>query len=95
MDSDATSSGWRIEERRALFVLGLIAALATIRFGAGASWQVSVGTQKFDVVPIIDVMLGYWVLYELFMVLGLSVWKDLQRHIIEFAQFSFFLNSFS
>ena len=68
-----------MEERRALLVLGLIAALATIRFGAGASWQVSVGTQKFDVIPIIDTMLEYWVLYELFMVLGLSVWKDLQK----------------
>jgi len=91
LNSGSTSSEWGMEERRALFVLGLIAALATIRFGAGVSWQVSIGDQKFNVIPIIDVLLGWWLLYEFFMVLGISAWKDLQQYIIDFARLLFLL----
>jgi hypothetical protein len=59
------------EQIRAIFVLGLLAVLASIRT-QNASLMAPIGKQSFDIIPIIDVMIFLMSFYSLFMIFGYS-----------------------
>jgi hypothetical protein len=59
------------EHIRAIFVLGLLAVLASIRT-QNASLMATLGKQAFDIIPIIDTMILLMSFYSLFMIFGYS-----------------------
>jgi hypothetical protein len=61
----------KTEEIRGLFVLGLLAVLASIRLQYD-KMMVIIGQVSFDIIPFINLTIGLWSLYAFFMVLGLS-----------------------
>lgn len=64
-DSDKT------EEIRGIFVLGVLAVLATVRFQQ-SEMIVFIGQAKVNIIIFFDITLALWSLYAFFMVLGLS-----------------------
>ncbi|MBO3842189.1 MAG: hypothetical protein FGF48_07215 [Candidatus Brockarchaeota archaeon] len=70
-EKEALKNNLRVEEIRGLFVLGLLAVLATIRFQAGKI-IVTIGQVSFDIIPLLDITIVLWSFYAFFMVLGLS-----------------------
>lgn len=70
--SEEKEKSIRIEEIRALFVLGLLAVLASIRT---QTINATVGQSSLPLNPIIDVTITLMSLYALFMVFGFS--KDM------------------
>jgi uncharacterized membrane protein len=61
------------EELRGLFVLGLIAVIATVRSTVGTSYSISIGSTSLDIVPLLNFILVMWSIYAFLIVLGLSV----------------------
>lgn len=59
------------EEIRGLFVLGLLAVLASIRV-QNEKMMVTVGQISFNVIPLLDITIILWSFYAMFMVFGLS-----------------------
>mgnify|MGYP001090432480 CR=1 FL=1 len=86
---------WRTEELQALYVLGLIAVLATMKFAAGNSYLVPFGTIQINIIPLVDVILIFWGLYAFLMALGFSLGESLRAFMIPLSQvfllFGFFL----
>jgi hypothetical protein len=62
------------EQIRAIFVLGLLAVLASIRT-QNATIMANIGKEPFNIIPIIDVMILLMSFYSLFMIFGYS--KDM------------------
>jgi len=60
------------EELRGIFVLGLIAAIATVRYAIGNSFTIPVGSRSVDIVPILNLILVTWSAYAFLVVLALS-----------------------
>lgn len=69
--SEEEAKDRRNEEIRALFVLGLLAVLASIRT-QNPELTVTIGQVTIPIIPIIDIMLILWSFYALFMVIGFS-----------------------
>jgi hypothetical protein len=72
-DSSRKQSDDSREELRGLFVLGLIAVIATVRSVVGASYSISIGAISFNIVPILNLIIVTWSIYAFLVVLGLSV----------------------
>ncbi|MEM3490046.1 MAG: hypothetical protein QXO75_10405 [Nitrososphaerota archaeon] len=70
-EKEASKSELRVEEIRGLFVLGLLAVLATIRLQRD-KMIVTIGQVSFDIIPLLDITIVLWSFYAFFMVLGLS-----------------------
>jgi hypothetical protein len=62
------------EQIRAIFVLGLLAVLASIRT-QNATIMANIGNEAFNIIPIIDTMILLMSFYSLFMIFGYS--KDM------------------
>lgn len=61
------------EEIRGLFVLGLLAVLASIRIQSGnIHYFYTIGRLTFDVISLLDFIIATWSFYAFFMVVGLS-----------------------
>jgi hypothetical protein len=61
------------EEVRGIFVLGLIAVIATVRYAVGNSYNVPLGSIYIDIVPVLNIILFTWSAYAFLVVLGLSI----------------------
>ena len=73
------SEDYRIHELRGLYVLGVIAVLATIRLNVGENQiLVYVFGNSVDLITYIDPILVFWSFYAIMMVFGLS--KDIFGH---------------
>jgi hypothetical protein len=59
------------EEIRGLFVLGLLAVLASIR-AQSDKIMVTFGELSFDMIPLLNITIVLWSFYAMFMVFGLS-----------------------
>lgn len=70
-DRETPSSYFRREELRGLFVLGLLAVVASIRIQNNEIVLI-VEQKSYNVAPYLDIMLFLWSFYAFFMVLGLS-----------------------
>jgi len=70
-EKESPSSFFRREEIRGLFVLGLLAVIASVRI-QNDEIMVIVGENAYNVVIFLDVMIVMWSFYAFFMVLGLS-----------------------
>jgi hypothetical protein len=57
-------------ENRGLFVLGLIAVLATVRFGLGVNAAIEVGRISLNVAWLFDALLVFWGAYAFLMTLS-------------------------
>jgi hypothetical protein len=68
---DSTEQNDRREEIRGIFVLGLLAALVTVRI-QNAKIMVTIGQVTLDAVLFLDATIVLWSFYAFFMVLGLS-----------------------
>lgn len=71
MSRKKSSSYFRREEIRGLFVLGLLAVVASVRI-QNNQVMVNVGENPYNVVIFLDVIIVLWSFYAFFMVLGLS-----------------------
>jgi len=84
----------RKEEIRGLFVLGLLAVLASIRL-QNKEMIVTLGLISFDIIPLLDTTITLWSIYALFMVLGLSedvIGKTLSKAFLHFSKLFLGLN---
>jgi len=70
-EKESSSSYFRREEIRGLFVLGLLAVIASVRI-QNDEVMVIIGENSYDVVIFLHVMRFLWSFYAFFMVLGLS-----------------------
>jgi len=61
----------RIEEIRGVFILGLLAILVSIRFKY-EEFPVHIGQFSFNLIGLVDITIGFWILYAYFMILGIS-----------------------
>lgn len=68
---ESTSTHFKGEELRGLFVLGLLAVLASIKVQSNEI-MVTVGQLTFNIIPFLDITIILWSFYAFFMVLGLS-----------------------
>jgi len=68
---ESSSSYFKREEIRGLFLLGLLAVLASIRI-QNDKMIVSIGQASFDIIPLLDITIVLWSFYAFFMILGLS-----------------------
>lgn len=68
---NSTEGDFKKEEIRGLFVLGLLAVLASIRL-QNEKIMVTIGQVSFDLIPLLNVTLVLWSFYAMFMVFGLS-----------------------
>jgi hypothetical protein len=66
-----TDNSRSVEEIRGLYVLGLLAVLASIRVQQ-STMNIIIGTNEFSVLPFLDITILLWSLYAFFMVLGFS-----------------------
>ena len=71
MSREKSSSNFRKEEIRGLFVLGLLAVLASIKVQSDKI-VVTIGQMTVDIIPMLDITIILWSLYAMFMVFGLS-----------------------
>lgn len=71
MSRENLSEDTHREEIRGLFVLGLLAVLATVRI-QNQKMMVTIGQLTLDAIPILDFTLVMWSFYAFFTVLGLS-----------------------
>lgn len=69
--NNSTESELKKEEIRGLFVLGLLAVLASIRVQS-EKMMVTVGQLTFDMMPLLNITIILWSFYAMFMVFGLS-----------------------
>lgn len=67
----SSKDGFRKEEIRGLFVLGLLAVLSSIRV-QNDEMMVSIGQISFNIIPFLDITIILWSFYAFFMVFGLS-----------------------
>ena len=70
-EKKSSSSYFRREEIRGLFVLGLLAVIASVRI-QNDEIMVIIDEHSYNVVIFLDVMIVLWSFYAFFMVLGLS-----------------------
>jgi hypothetical protein len=70
-DNKSSDIDFKKEEIRGLFVLGLLAVLASIR-AQSDKIMVTFGELSFDVIPMLDMTIVLWSFYAVFMVFGLS-----------------------
>lgn len=84
------SSDIKKEEIRGLFVLGLLAVLASVRLQYN-SLMVNIGQGSFNLLVFFDFTIVFWSLYAVFMVFGLSAdmlgktsWR-MYRHCAKFS----------
>jgi hypothetical protein len=76
----------RIEEIRGVFILGLLAILVSIRFKY-EEFPVHIGQFSFNLIGLVDITIGFWILYAYFMILGISediIGKKILRTISRF-----------
>lgn len=66
-----TDNSRSAEEIRGLYVLGLLAVLASIRIQQ-STMNIKIGTSEYSVLPFLDITILLWSLYAFFMVLGFS-----------------------
>lgn len=67
----SSNAGFRKEEIRGLFVLGLLAVLSSIRV-QNETMMVSIGQISINIIPFLDITIILWSFYAFFMVFGLS-----------------------
>ena len=70
-EKETPSSYFKREELRGLFVLGLLAVVASIRI-QNNEITIIVEQKPYNLTPFLDIMLLLWSFYAFFMVLGLS-----------------------
>lgn len=69
--SKELSKGTKKEEIRGLFVLGLLAVLASVRVQY-STMMVNIGQSSFDIIVFFDLTIVLWSFYAFFMIFGLS-----------------------
>lgn len=67
----SSNTNFRKEEIRGLFVLGLLAVLASVRV-QNEEMMVSIGQISINIIPLLDIIIILWSFYAFFMVFGLS-----------------------
>lgn len=91
---EANEDDLRHEERRGLFLLGLLAVLVAIRF-QNEEMIVTFQQVNLNIIPLVDLTISLWALYALFMVFGLSedvVGETLSEMLRSFAKVFLILN---
>jgi predicted Kef-type K+ transport protein len=92
-EKEALKDKLRIEEIRGVFILGLLAILVSIRFKY-EDFPVNIGQFSFNLIGLVDITIGFWILYAYFMILGVSediLGKKFSEQFLNLSRFFLFL----